>query len=252
MNKVGFWTPVLGSDSRLAEWSERFFRLGSQVAYIEPCECHSGAVKGVELDTKTISHRWLAFRIGCCAGSILLSFHKSVSSKPLSHIRHLPAAALTFLFLAKVYHRWGTTYEVCDTSTRYETSSLNTCTLFEVIQGKNLDSNVINFAVENTGNVKLEQPKKYFSIEPDDMNICWFGALQDHYRKELSQEHSFVPIGPFIAMAAAYAVVHLTIIEMQALEQGDGSYWNYWNIIDDSLRVYSEIQLNHKDSGYKM
>ena len=245
MNKVGFWTPVVGSGlSHFAQACEWLFNLGNKVAVIQPCECHTGSVKGVKLEATPIPLGWRAIRIGFFAGSILLSLHKMASSKPLSHIRHLPAAALTFLFLAKVYHRRGTQYEVCDTSAQYETPTFNTCTLFDVIQGENLDSHVINFVVENIGNAKLEQPKNYFSIQPKDMNICWLGALQDHYRQDMRKEGHAIN-----AVATAYAVIQLTIIEMSKLKKPDDAYWG---IIRDSLCVYCETFLDQRDTMYKM
>ncbi len=245
MNKVGFWTPVVGSGlSHFAQACECLFGLGNKVAVIQPCECHTGSVKGVKLEATPIPLGWRAIRIGFFAGSILLSLHKMASSKPLSHIRHLPAAALTFLFIAKVYHRWGTQYEVCDTSAQYETPSFDTCTLYEVIQGEDLDSHVIDFVVKKIGTAKLEQPKKYDRVQPKDTNICWLGALQDRYRKDMRQEGHAI-----IAVAAAYAVIQLTIIEMSKLKKPDDAYWE---IIRDSLCVYCETYSDQRDIPYKM
>lgn len=245
MNKVGFWTPVVwGNSCNFAQSCDLLLSLGSRVAIIQPCECHTASVKGVKLVGTPIPLGWRAIRIVFFAASVLLSLDKIVSSKPLSHIRHLPAAALTFLFLAKVYHRWGTEYEVCDTNPRYETPPFDTSALYEAIQGENVNTHVIHFAVDKMTNSGLTQPKKYDGIQPKDTNIGWLGALQDHYRIDMSKEGHAIN-----AVAAAYAVIQLTIIEMSKLKKPDDAYWD---IIKDSLCVYCETCLDQRDITYQM
>ncbi|MGD0665420.1 MAG: hypothetical protein ABSA17_06795 [Rhabdochlamydiaceae bacterium] len=176
------------------------------------------------------------------AGSILMSLQKLVSTKQLSNLRHLPAAVLTALFLAKVYYRWGMKYEVSHPHVKFDSHRLD-----EVL--KTLPPNyasIIRVAAQamvclapehqkgETWKIYLDKPKQY---PVQDTNICWFGALLD----ELRMDNRLDAANSYTAISAAFAIVCLTL--------HNGIQPVPWVVIKDALSIYATIPATQKNIG---
>jgi hypothetical protein len=241
MEGISFWTPVWHRNT-LAQWSDRFFNFGSQVAVID-----IDGVTQVTLHDRPNPPVWIASRVVLIAGSILMSLQNLVSTKQLSNLHHLPAAVLTALFLIKVYCRWGIKYEVSNPHLKFDSHRLE-----EVLKTLPAShASIIRVAAQGmvclapkekrnqTWQIYLDKPKQY-PVQIQDTNICWFGALLDELRREAHPDKA----NSYTAMSAAFAMVCLTLCNGIQPENSE-----FWVVIRDALSFYAKIPETQKDIG---